>query len=84
MQSTFLRLPRISIAFSLVLLLKYVYRLTIQPLAKFSGPSLAALIDLYVATFDIFGVGRPYVQNLPALHKKYGPVIRAWPNQLHS
>lgn len=74
------------LAFPLVLVLavfsKYVYRLTIHPLAKFPGPKLAALTNLYGAFFDLTP-SRSYVKSFPALHDRYGPIVRMWPNQLH-
>ena len=61
--------------------LKVVYRLTLHPLAKFPGPRLAAVTSLYNAYYDVLQPG--LIKNLPALHKKYGNIIRTQPNQLH-
>ncbi|KAM0798613.1 hypothetical protein BDR22DRAFT_891019 [Usnea florida] len=69
-------------AFTLCLVAKYVYRVTFHPLAKFPGPRLAALTSLYGASYDLHP-DHSYCKHLPALHDKYGPIIRAWPNQLH-
>ncbi|KAF6227140.1 hypothetical protein HO133_008582 [Letharia lupina] len=65
------------------LLAKIVYRLTLHPLAAFPGPKLAAITNLYGAFFDLSSSSSPYVKILPAFHAKYGPIVRAWPNQLH-
>ena len=56
---------------AITILLKYVYRLTFHPLAKFPGPRLAAVTKLYGASFDI-GTETSYVKKLPSLHDKYG------------
>lgn len=81
------QLPRptwdiISLIIAIAILLKYVYRLTLHPLARFPGPRLAAATNLYGAYFDL-RAGTSYVKCLPSLHGKYGPIIRAWPNILH-
>lgn len=50
---------------------KYVYRLTFHPLARFPGPRLAALTNIYGAYYDLSET-RSYIKELPALHEKYG------------
>ena len=50
---------------------KCIYRLTIHPLAKFPGPKLAAVTNMYGAYYDLTH-GRSYVKQLPALHDQYG------------
>ncbi|KIW37891.1 uncharacterized protein PV06_09873 [Exophiala oligosperma] len=64
------------------LVLRVLYRLTLHPLASFPGPKLAGATSLYQAWYDL----RPstsYVKTFPELHKKYGPIVRILPNQLH-
>lgn len=54
----------------LALVCKYIYRLTLHPLAKFPGPKLAGATSLYGAFFDLRG--KSYVKSFPALHEQYG------------
>lgn len=62
--------------------LRSFYRLYLHPLSKFPGPKLAALTSFYAEYYDL-PIHTSYVKKLPDLHKKYGPIIRAWPNMLH-
>ena len=55
----------------LLVLIRYVYRLTFHPLAKFNGPKLAAASRLYAASWDI-PVASSFVKEFPRLHDKYG------------
>ncbi|KAM0796351.1 cytochrome P450 [Usnea florida] len=61
---------------------KYVYRLTLHPLSKFPGPKWAAVSNLYGGYFDLV-TDQSYVEKIRKLHEQYGPIVRAWPNQLH-
>lgn len=61
---------------------KSLYRLTLHPLAHFPGPTLAAITRFYGGFFDLRS-DTSYVKTLPELHRKYGPVVRIWPNQLN-
>ncbi|KAI0394396.1 trichodiene oxygenase [Xylariaceae sp. FL0594] len=49
-----------------------LYRLSFHPLSQFPGPRLAAISRWYEAYYDI-----------AELHKKYGPIIRISPYELH-
>ncbi|KAI0399986.1 cytochrome P450 monooxygenase-like protein [Xylaria palmicola] len=56
-----------------------IYRLYFHPLAKFPGPRLAAVSDLwYVKTYT--GGRTPFV--MLETHRKYGDVVRVAPNEL--
>ena len=61
-----------ALALLLALLAKYVYRLTLHPLAQFPGPRLAAATNLYGAYIDL-GTSNSYTKFFPALHEQYGP-----------
>ena len=61
---------------------KYVYRLTLHPLSKFPGPKRAAVSNLYGGYFDLV-TDQSFVEKIRKLHEQYGPIVRAWPNQLH-
>ncbi|KAF4620123.1 hypothetical protein G7Y89_g14699 [Cudoniella acicularis] len=58
------------------------YRLFLHPLAKFPGPKLAAITRYYEAYYDIVQNGQ-YIFKIEELHKKYGPIIRISPYELH-
>lgn len=61
---------------------RWIYRLTLHPLAKFPGPKLAAISSAYAMSWDL-PVPTSYIKNFPAWHDKYGPIIRIEPNHLH-
>ncbi|KAI0102624.1 cytochrome P450 monooxygenase-like protein [Nemania sp. FL0031] len=56
-----------------------IYRLYFHPLARFPGPRLAAVSDLWYA--KMYTGGRPPFQLLEA-HRKYGDIVRIAPNEL--
>lgn len=71
--SAFLKL---AILASAIWVARAVYRLTFHPLAKFPGPKLAAVTNLYGASSDMFKVGdESYVKKLPKLHDQYGILL---------
>ncbi|KAF2116138.1 cytochrome P450 [Lophiotrema nucula] len=75
-----------NIAYALLTLVGYIvvktiYRLYFHPLAKIPGPKLAAVTTLYNAYYDICMPG--LIKHLPAMHEKYGPIIRTQPNEVH-
>lgn len=66
----------------LFILGRWVYRLTLHPLAKFPGPKLAAMTSMYAMYWDL-PVKSSYSKQFPRWHDKYGPIIRIEPNHLH-
>ena len=65
----------LSIAFLALVLyhcLKYIYRISpLHPLARFPGPRLAAVTNLYGGWFDL-SWRRSYVKELAGMHDRYG------------
>ncbi|RYO91541.1 hypothetical protein DL764_008276 [Monosporascus ibericus] len=59
-----------------------IYRLFLHPLARFPGPRLAAISRWYEAYYDVVKNGQ-YTFKIAELHKKYGPIIRISPYELH-
>ncbi|KAL4944118.1 hypothetical protein BDV06DRAFT_233850 [Aspergillus oleicola] len=53
-----------------------------HPLARFSGPRLAALTTLYRAYYDCLP-SKSFVHHLAELHRQYGDIVRIGPNELH-
>ncbi|KAK2601850.1 hypothetical protein QQS21_004633 [Conoideocrella luteorostrata] len=58
------------------------HRLVLHPLADFPGPRLAAVTRYYEAYYDVICNGQ-YTFKIAELHKKYGPIVRISPYELH-
>ncbi|KAI0407025.1 cytochrome P450 [Xylaria palmicola] len=58
------------------------YRLFLHPLAHFPGPKLAAISRWYEGYYDVVQNGR-YTFKIADLHKRYGPIVRISPHELH-
>ncbi|KAH7391591.1 putative benzoate 4-monooxygenase cytochrome P450 [Cadophora sp. MPI-SDFR-AT-0126] len=56
-----------------------VYQRFLHPLAKFPGPFLASLTDLW-QTYQFMTLQQPY--HLTELHEKYGSIVRYGPDKL--
>lgn len=78
----FLGLAQAVAACCLLVVGRWVYRLTLHPLAKVPGPTLAAMTSAYAMSWDLPN-DSSYVKNFAKWHEKYGPVIRIEPNHVH-
>lgn len=61
----------IACAVVLYLLVTIVYRLFLSPVARFPGPTLAALTFWYEFYYDVICAGR-YTWKIQELHQQYG------------
>ncbi|ATZ52267.1 hypothetical protein BCIN_08g00320 [Botrytis cinerea B05.10] len=59
-----------------------IWRAYLSPLAQIPGPRIAALTYLYEAYYDVW-LGGQYTFKIMELHKKYGPIMRITPDELH-
>lgn len=59
-----------------------VQRLWFSPVAHIPGPRLAALTQYYEFFYDIV-LGGQYTFKIIEMHKKYGPVVRISPWEVH-
>ncbi|KAL4778870.1 cytochrome P450 [Aspergillus varians] len=59
-----------------------IYRLCLSPIAHFPGPRLAALTVMYEFYWDTICNGQ-FTFHIGDLHKKYGPIVRISPTELH-
>lgn len=63
----------------LALFFYLIYQRLFHPLAKYPGPVLASITDLW-QVYEILSLKQPY--NLTALHEKYGRVVRYGPDKI--
>ncbi|RYP24616.1 hypothetical protein DL765_000442 [Monosporascus sp. GIB2] len=59
-----------------------VYRLFFSPLSKIPGPKLAALTHWYEGYYEVW-LGGKYFLRIEEMHKKYGPIVRINPIEVH-
>ncbi|KAL5337385.1 cytochrome P450 [Aspergillus crustosus] len=59
-----------------------IYRLYLSPIAHFPGPRLAALTVMYEFYWEAIQNGQ-FTFHIGELHKKYGPIVRISPTELH-
>ncbi|KAA8913666.1 cytochrome P450 [Sphaerosporella brunnea] len=73
--------PKLSVVGVCILLqiARWIYLLFFHPLARFPGPKIAAISELWYAY--VYASGQS-VWVLDEAHKKYGPVVRTSPNSL--
>ncbi|KAI3326233.1 cytochrome P450-like protein [Xylariaceae sp. AK1471] len=74
----------IALAFAAIFLLTIaVQRLFLSPLSRIPGPKLAALTYYYQSYYEFFPHRGQFLFKCDELHKKYGPVIRIGPDEVH-
>jgi len=61
---------------------KFFWGFYLSPIANVPGPRLAALTWWYEFYYDVI-LGGQYVFKIIELHKKYGPVVRINPEEVH-
>ncbi|KAL3424986.1 hypothetical protein PVAG01_04267 [Phlyctema vagabunda] len=59
-----------------------VYRIFLSPISHIPGPKLAALTYWYECYHDVIHRGQ-FVFHMQTLHKRYGPIIRINPHEVH-
>lgn len=59
-----------------------IYRFYFHPLSHVPGPKFAAVTRLYLFYYNVIKDGLFYLE-LEGLHKKYGPVVRISPTEVH-
>lgn len=59
-----------------------LYRIYLHPLARIPGPPAAAASFWYEFYWDVIQPGQ-LTHHLPDVHKKYGPIVRITPNEVH-
>lgn len=71
-----------AIFFTLYVVLLFIYRLTLHPLAKFPGPRLAA-VTFWCEFYHDYFCGGQYLFRIRDMHAKYGHIVRISPDELH-
>ncbi|ORY07559.1 putative cytochrome P450 [Clohesyomyces aquaticus] len=71
-----------SLAFITYTITLYAYRIYFSPLSHIPGPKLAAATRWYEFYYDAILVGK-YYEQIEQMHKKYGPIVRITPYEVH-
>ncbi|KAL2818535.1 cytochrome P450 [Aspergillus granulosus] len=64
------------------LAIRTIYRIYFHPLRRIPGPKLAAASHVLEFYYDIIKGGK-YIFEVERMHKKYGPIVRINPRQVH-
>ncbi|KAI1170436.1 trichodiene oxygenase [Nemania sp. FL0916] len=80
--SELLTWPRLCLTIAVYYATLVFYRLFLHPLARFPGPKLAGISRWYEGYYDVVQHGQ-YTFKIADLHKKYGPIVRISPHELH-
>lgn len=70
-------------AFTSYLAILSIYRLFFHRISHIPSPKLAALTYYYQAYYDVYPHKGKWLFHQIALHKKYGPVVRVGPDEIH-
>ena len=60
-----------------------IYRLYFSRISHIPGPKLAALTYYYQSYYDLWPHGGQFLFHCRDLHKRYGPIIRIGPDEIH-
>ncbi|RAL08633.1 cytochrome P450 [Aspergillus homomorphus CBS 101889] len=63
-------------------ILRSVYRLHFHPLSKIPGPPLAVVTRFHEFYYDVVKGGK-FFWEVEKMHKKYGPIVRINPREVH-
>ncbi|MCJ1249524.1 hypothetical protein MMC30_006750 [Trapelia coarctata] len=72
----------LGLSWLLYLIFLPIYRLYLSPLAKFPGRKLAIITPWYEFYYEYVKRG-VYTWEIEDMHKKYGPIVRISPRELH-
>ncbi|KIM94013.1 hypothetical protein OIDMADRAFT_35074 [Oidiodendron maius Zn] len=70
-------------SFGLYLIGLSIYRLRFHRISHIPGPRLAALTYYYQSYYDFFPHQGQFLFKLEELHRKYGPILRIGPDEIH-
>ena len=66
----------------LYFIFRTAYNLFLSPISNIPGPKLAAATWWYEYYYDVVTYGK-YFCNIMEMHKKYGPIVRISPHEVH-
>lgn len=76
-------LSKLAVMTAFYIISRGIYNLYLSPIAHVPGPKLAALTYFYQSYFDIYPYAGHWLFQQIELHKRYGPVVRVGPDEIH-
>lgn len=73
----------VTVATILYVVAASVHRIFFSPISRIPGPKLAALTYFYQSYFDLYPYQGRWLFQQIELHKRYGPVVRVGPDEIH-